>query len=211
VKRFVKSQFALDLKTVSRNNIDSWFARLDDPAIDAFLSMRDTVMAPTRLSQLAARLADAPAKGAALSVLLADLERAATTSGGTQAGRCQPSRAPRAEDVTVAGNYAGYRIRARGVDGGLRPRDLRAKGPGVSGSRHALLRFTGRSRRLRMVGRKGLPRNGDSRRRARTLSLRQVCKQAVLGLGLRHGARDVMIRVPHSAAHLSLDSVAGRV
>jgi hypothetical protein len=208
VKRFVKSQFALDLKTVSRNNIDVVEARLDNLALDAFLSVRDTVMAHTRLSQLAARLADAPARVHNF-LCYCGSRTGRYTSGGTHADGVNLHGLPRAEDVNGGGQLRG--VIASGPEESMVACDLVTFEPRVLAflaQEHALLRlyrdgadvyawlaekvFPG------MVIKKGGP----------NAELRQVCKEAVIGLGYGMGLETFMIRVLTAQPTLSLDHVA---
>ena len=208
VKKFVRSQFGLELKTVSRNNIDVVEARLDNPALDSFLSARDTVMAYTRLSQLAARLADAPARVHNF-LCYCGSRTGRYTSGGAQADGVNLHGLPRAEDVNGGGQLRG--VVASEPEESMVACDLVTFEPRVLAflaQEHALLQlyragadvyawlaekvFPG------MVIKKGGP----------NAELRQVCKQAVIGLGYGMGLETFMIRVLTAQPTLSLDHVA---
>jgi len=208
VGKFVKSQFGLELKSVSRNNIDVVGARLDNPALDSFLAARATVMAYTRLSQLAARLADAPARVHNF-LCYCGCRTGRYTSGGTQADGLNLHGLPRAEDVNGGGQLRGVIASEPGES--MVACDLVTFEPRV-------LAFLAQERALLQLYRDGadvyawlaekifpgmvIKKGGPN------AELRQVCKEAVIGLGYGMGLETFMIRVLTAQPTLSLDHVA---
>ena len=208
VGKFVKSQFGLELKSVSRNNIDVVGARLDNPALDSFLAARDAVMAHTRLSQLAARLADAPARVHNF-LSYCGCRTGRYTSGGTQADGVNLHGLPRAEDVNGGGQLRGVIASEPGES--MVACDLVTFEPRV-------LAFLAQERALLQLYRDGadvyawlaekvfpgmvIKKGGPN------AELRQVCKEAVIGLGYGMGLETFMIRVLTAQPSLSLDHVA---
>ena len=208
VGKFVKSQFGLELKSVSRNNIDVVGARLDNPTLDSFLAARDAVMAHTRLSQLAARLADAPARVHNF-LSYCGCRTGRYTSGGTQADGVNLHGLPRVEDVNGGGQLRGVIASEPGES--MVACDLVTFEPRV-------LAFLAQERALLQLYREGadvyawlaekvfpgmvIKKGGPN------AELRQVCKEAVIGLGYGMGLETFMIRVLTAQPSLSLDHVA---